>query len=135
MQQKEKGFSLVELMIIVSIIGVLAVIVSNVAGSSSEKTRRAAAKTMMLEIQGRQERHHLNNREYGSLAELNYASPLFLAADGSSAAQADSFYRITMASDQFTYTITATPINTQSRDSCGALTLNEAGRKLPADCW
>src|SRR5690606_41292776 len=48
------------------------------------------------------------------------------------------FYSMATADvDAKTYTITATPIGKQSGDSCGTLSLDQAGTKSPATpgCW
>src|SRR5690554_5454068 len=114
MQAQMKGFSLIELMIVVAVIGILAVIVTNASSNSAEKTRLASVKTVMVEIQNRQERAAINQRKYVGLTDLGYGSPLFVNAEGNSSAQAQAYYRIEMVvPDDYKYTITATPINAQ----------------------
>lgn len=138
MKPQMKGFSLIELLIVVAIVGVLAVIATGISSSSSEKARLASAKTVMVEIQNKQERAAINQRRYVSLTDLGYTSPLFINAEGNSSTQAQAFYQIEMVvPDDFSYTITATPINGQVKNSCGALTINNQGDKtaVGGNCW
>lgn len=138
MQAQMKGFSLIELMIVVAVIGILAVIVTNASSNSAEKTRLASVKTVMVEIQNKQERAAINQRKYVGLTDLGYSSPLFVNAEGNSSAQAQAYYRIEMAvPDDYKYTITATPINAQAGNACGALTVNNKGEKTATgnNCW
>lgn len=141
MQRNKKinrGFTLIELMIIVAIIGILASIAVSSTESSAQKTRRAAVKTMMLDIQSRQERASINTGRYQSLSSLGFGASLHVNAEGNSTSQNSGFYTITMTNNDFTYTITATPINAQTKDSCGTLTVNESGAKTASgtgNCW
>ncbi|HEY9034109.1 MAG TPA: type IV pilin protein [Pseudomonadales bacterium] len=137
MKHNNKGFTLVELMVVVAIVGILAGIAFSVAGGNNEKVRRAIAKNTLMEVQSREEQYFVNNRAYtNDLTDLNYGtSPFFINKNGDEVAQADAFYRISLTVDGFTYTVTATPINAQTKDSCGTLTLNSSSVKTPADCW
>lgn len=132
-----RGFTLVEMMVVVAIVGILAAIAFSVAGGNNEKVRRAIAKNILMEVQSRQEQYFVNNRAYtDDLTELNYdASPFYIDKNGDEVLQADGFYRISAAVVDFTYTITATPVNGQAGDECGTMTLNSASNKTPADCW
>lgn len=137
----QAGFTLVELMIIVAIIGILAAIAVNSNESSAQKTRRAAAKVVMLDIQGKQERASINTGKYQSLSQLGYGNALHINAEGNSVGQGQAFYTITIANDDltdFAYKITATPVNAQTKDSCGILTVDESGNKTAegsGNCW
>lgn len=137
MKTKNRGFTLIEMMVVVAIVGILAAIAFSVAGGNNEKVRRAIAKNILMEVQSRQEQYFVNNRDYADdLTDLNYgSSPFFIDKNGNEVAQADSFYRISVAVAGFTYTITATPLNDQAGDKCGAMTLNSSSTKTPANCW
>ena len=68
-------------------------------------------------------------------ANLTYTG---VAADTSTCQDsATEFYDVGIAGNGRTYTVTATPIGAQAGDSCGALTVNQAGTQLPATagCW
>lgn len=141
MNKKLGGFSLVEVLIVVAIIGILAAFAMSSNESSSQKARRAAAKVVLLEIQGRQEMAYINQSKYQSLSDLRYSSPLFIDAEGNSTSSGKAFYRIEIPADDlsdYAFVITATPINIQTKDSCGRLTVNQNGDKTAAgtgSCW
>lgn len=144
MQNNKKlnqGFTLIELMIIVAIIGILAALAINSNESSVQKTRRTAAKVVMLDIQGQQERASINTGKYQNLTAFGLSNPFFIDAEGNSVAQTRSFYRISIeAADlsDFTYRITAVPTNSQTKDSCGTLTASSDGTKTATgtgNCW
>lgn len=137
MKKLNQGFSLVELMVVVAIVGILSAIAFTVTGDNNKKARRAIAKGVLMEVQSKQEQYFVNNRAYtNDLTDLNYgASPFFIDHKGDEVLQADGFYRISVAVVDFTYTITATPVNAQAGDKCGTMTLNSASNKTPASCW
>lgn len=137
MKPNEQGFSLIEMMMVVAIVGLLAVVSMRFFGENNNKARRTSVQTTMLDVQAKLERYYVNNRKYtNDLTDLGYSASLYVNAEGNATAQAKAYYRIQLATpDSFSYTITATPINVQASDSCGALTVNEAGDKAPANCW
>lgn len=147
MNKKLGGFSLVEVLIVVAIIGILAAFAMSSNESSLQKTRRAAAKIFLLEIQGKQEIAYLrrddnNKYRYSSLSGLRYDSDtLFIDAEGNISSSGQAFYRIEILDgdlSDYTFKITATPINTQTKDSCGVLTVDHTGKKTATgsgSCW
>ncbi|WP_082926594.1 type IV pilin protein [Cupriavidus sp. D384] len=132
------GFTLVELMVTVAIIGIIAAFVFPSYTSYVVRGNRAAAESYMLELASLQERFMVDNRAYAAnLGALNApATPASVSAN----------YQVTLtaiaAATPPAYTITATPTGNQaSRDtSCGTLSLNQAGDKTAtgsaqAGCW
>lgn len=133
--KKETGFSLIELMIVVAVVGVLAAIAYPSYIDYLVRANRAAAQSFMLELASKQERYVLDQRSYYSGA----ASGLF--APG---ADVSKNYEVTITGvTASTYTIQAAPKDTQlARDTkCATLTLNQAGQKTIsgtgslAECW
>lgn len=132
---KSRGFSLIELMIVVAVIALLAAIALPSYDQYVRKTRRTQAKTDMLEISQMLEREFTLNRSYGGFPVLvNNRSPK----------TGTIYYNITYlpATLATTYTITATPTGTQLADTqCGALSLDSRGVKGAsgtlgvAECW
>jgi type IV pilus assembly protein PilE len=126
---KEGGFTLIELMITVAIIGILAAVAFPAYTSHIIKGNRTAAKAQMLEIANRQQQFLLANRAYATTAQLTtsgYALPSEVSARYS--------YDVAVGSGTVpSYTITFTATNRQATD--GDLTLNSDGVKAPATKW
>lgn len=129
-KNSQRGFTLIELMIVVVIIGVLAGIALPSYQQYLIKGNRAAAKAQMMDVANRQQQFLLSDREYADMAKLNesgYVLPPEVSAK----------YALTMdVGNDATppnFTITMTPRGSQAAD--GVLTLNAAGVKTPADKW
>ena len=126
---KQHGFTLIELMITVAIIGFLAAIAYPSYASYIIKGNRAAAKAQMLDIANRQQQFMLANRAYATRAMLTtsgYALPTEVSTKYS--------YSITLGTGAVPdYLITFTAIGSQASD--GDLTLNSEGVKTPTSKW
>lgn len=134
---REKGFSLIELMITVIIIAVITIIAIPIVTEHGLKAKRAVVKGVLMDMQSTQENFFINNKSYAaSLEQLNYASPLYVDDNGTSVLQANGYYQITLVATAFEYTISAVPLNSQIKDiKCGALSINNIGVRSPAACW
>ena len=146
---RTKGFTLIELMIVVAIIAITAAIAYPGYQDYVVRSNRAVAKAELLEVAAKQEHFFLNNKTYAAtLAQLAYpmdgAGAYFIDREGVStlAAGATGIYTITLVvpANGLNFTVTATGVNTQLlRDvACGALTLNDRGARTSlnaAICW
>lgn len=130
----QKGFTLMELMIVVAIVGILAMIALPSYQKYIMRSRRSTAISTLLSIQMAEEKHRANNTAYGTLTDVW----------GGVTATEDGFYALSISGNSGTgYTITATAQNGQQTDAeggvgCGALTLTVNGTattRTPADCW
>lgn len=134
----QRGFSLVELMIAVVIIGILSAIAMPAYTQYIVKAKRAAAQSFIMGVANKQEQYLLNARAYAtSLAALGLAIPADIAAS----------YTVTepipVTASPPGYTITAVPIGNQAaKDTlCGSLSINQLGTKTIsgtgslATCW
>lgn len=139
-----KGFTLIELMIVVAIIAILASLAYYNYSRYAFKTRRADGREMLMRVAAAQERYYTNFNAYAS--SLTAASPAGLDFTGPPVTSEKSHYTITTANgasgDTQSYVLMATPTagDVQAADACGALTLDNVGNKLPVTsdnghCW
>jgi len=126
---KQHGFTLIELMITVAIIGILAAVAYPSYASHIIKSNRSAAKAQMLDIANRQQQFMLANRAYATAAALatsGYALPSDVSSRYS--------YDVTVGTGAVPdYLITFRAIGSQASD--GDLTLNSEGLKTPSNKW
>lgn len=141
-----QGFTLIELMITVAIVGILAAIAYPSYQNSVTKSRRAEGKSLLLDAAAREERFFAQYNKYtativgaaactGSGCGLNYPPPGNV--DGSINSE-NNYYILSVvsvavapATNPTTYTLTATANGTQATNdpSCATFTLDNLGVK------
>lgn len=129
--RRNRGFSLIELMVVVVIIGLLAGIGYPAYQQHVVKGKRVAAQAQMMDIANRQQQVMLANRTYASKAELLAAG---FSLPNDVAAVYDWDVSVTSSTPPG-FTITFTPVAGRSQASDGALTLTSEGVKTPAGKW
>lgn len=130
--KRQTGFTLIELMIVVAIIGIIAMVAVPAYNSQTQKARRSDAQQLLMDVANRQQQYLLDARQYTtSFTTLN------ITKDGwtcTAANCSNSFYTVTTAADNTatppSFTITATAVGTQVDD--GNLTLNNLGTRTHA---
>lgn len=126
---RQFGYSLIEVMIVVVIISILAGIAYPSYQDSVRKGNRSAAQNDMLEIANRQKQFLIANRSYATKAQLE-ASGYQLSSDVS----ANYDWGITLGAGAApTFTVTFTAKGSQLSD--GDMTLNSIGVKTPVAHW
>jgi len=142
-RQQQAGFTLIELMIVVVIVGVLMLLVLPAYQDNVRKTRRADGMQMLLEIASRQENFMLDRSTYTTnLAQLGYEGtsgvpPFFSRDEHYTMSVGDCGTDIATC-----FVITAAPRGGQIEDTrCGSFTLNSQGVRgstgtlANEDCW
>jgi type IV pilus assembly protein PilE len=152
------GFSLIELMVVVTIMAILAAVAMSIYQGYVVRTNRSAATACMSQYANYMERFYTTNLRYdesfpssSSTADpvanpVSGATPT-LTLDCAGTSQTGNNYAVTVpAVAATTYTIQAKPVGVQAtRDStCGTLTLNQIGTRtanslststILAQCW
>lgn len=123
--KRQRGFTLIELMIVVAVIAILSAIALPAYQEYVKRSQRAEARAAILKADGWLERFYGENNRYnnGSATGNN----LFSAAFGNVPATGAARYTISLVVDTSSYTITATPTGSMDGDYCGAYTKGNAG--------
>jgi type IV pilus assembly protein PilE len=134
-----RGFTLIELMITVAVVGILAAVAYPSYLDHIRRSRRSAAQAVMLEIAQKQMQLFLDVRGYSAAADETAiaAAPLRVSIDSKvSAAYSFSVTATNPANAPPTFLVTAAPLGGQVADKCGTMTLNHLSAKTPATgCW
>lgn len=142
---KQSGFTLIELMIVVAIVGILAAIAYPSYQSYVERTGRADGQAKLMEIMQAQERFYSQNQTY--TANLGAGGLGYGVAANAAVASDERRYNITAAACAGTViancvALTADAVGSQANDArCGDLTLDSRGTKgeggtlTAQECW
>ena len=135
---RSQGFSLIELMIAVVIVGILAAIAIPMYSDYVTRSRRADGQATLMQVAQELERCYTQFSKYNdnSCSEVNSGVVSETSDQG--------FYGISASGGNLTestFTLTATPQNEQADDTdCTALTLTHLGEQSatgddPDSCW
>jgi type IV pilus assembly protein PilE len=133
---RQRGFSLIELMIVIAIVAILAGVAYPAYTDYLKRGRRAEATGTLTALAAAQEQYFLTYKSYTS-ANLGYPS------------SENGYYDISVAlgANRRTYTLSATPAGVQvvdndgGSDDCGVFRINQVGTKTVTGaeavdtCW
>ena len=131
MHHKQSGFTLIEVMIAVVIIGILASIAYPSYTQYVTRTYRDSAKACLSEYAHAMERRYSTKLSYeGETPKLECAS----------ASSLDSRYKIEVTTiTQSTFTVTAkpTPLQEAKETQCGTMSIDQKGKRTAETdkCW
>ncbi|MBY6188056.1 prepilin-type N-terminal cleavage/methylation domain-containing protein [Marinobacter hydrocarbonoclasticus] len=124
-----RGFTLIELMIVVAIAAILAAVAVPSFQGYLRESRRTEALEALIQMQLAQEEHWLESRSYSSTTSDLTSKSL-------------DYYTLSATTSGSTYTLTATAKSgtTQASDaeggtSCATLSLTNGDTRAPAACW
>jgi len=127
MKKHNRGFTLIELMIVIGIIGLLAGIGYPAYSNAVKKANRADGIDSLLSLAGLMEEYYMNNDTYKNATIANT-----IGSNKSS----EGFYKLAITQkDDFYFKIRAVP---NDDPECGNLFLDSTGKKTSATgsgCW
>ena len=142
----QRGLSLIELMIVVTIIAILSAFAYPSYERYVIKSKRSIAQNALLQVADRQQQFFMDNKRFAAdITNLGYpADPYVVDDDGAVtvAGDEDAVYSLSLSNvTATTWTATAAPLNGQlSRDTyCGNLSITHTGAKGKSgasdECW
>jgi type IV pilus assembly protein PilE len=130
--QAQKGFTLVEMVIALACVALLASLAWPSYQNLILRSQRAQARASLLQAAHWLERAASANGSYPLTADVPAS---VLQIDGQR-------YKLSVTSTAQSYTLSATPVGTQTADACGTLTVNHLGvrsvqgaSQTAAQCW
>lgn len=133
------GFTLIELMVVVAIIGLLAAVAYPAYTEQVRRGKRAEATTALLEAAQFMQRYYSTHNSFGTTDDAQSALEAAGLDEAPKGGGTVSYtLSVEVSGDGRGYDLTATPAQTD--ESCGNLTLTHTGTKgvsvgEVADCW
>ena len=118
----QRGFTLIELMIAVAIVAILGAVAYPSYMDSVIKTRREEGKRTLIEAAQQLENYYAMNLDYRG-AVTGTSLTIYTSSE-----DFDGYYTLSVSSvAKSSFTLSASPKNSQSSDSCGTLSITSQG--------
>lgn len=128
LEQDARGFTLIEMMVVLVIIGILLVIAVPMYSSYRIKSNRSEGKVALVDAAQQMERYFTDNNTYvGASAGTTFPST-----------SENSLYQVSIVGSPTAsgYTLQAVAQGSQAGDTgCTTLKLDQTGKKTPGSCW
>lgn len=128
----QQGFSLLELMVVLLVIGIISAIAIISFSGSIDKSRRHEAQSVLHRLALQQEQYFTDNKVY---ADANEVSQWVEALD-------TNYYTYSLqepaaGESSFGYVLEAQAVGAQAENDsdCETMTLNSIGQQVPVECW
>lgn len=132
MVKRNAGFTLLELVVTIGIIGILAGIAYPSYSEYVTQSKRAEAQNELLRLANRQEQYFVDHRVYTTDMKL-------LGVNASPYVTDSGNYKISSTVNNGSFTLTANALGTQlSKDAeCAVFSVTDTGKKdaTSTDCW
>jgi type IV pilus assembly protein PilE len=131
--KKNLGFTLLEVLISVAIVGILASIAYPSYTDFVTRSNRAEAQRELMRLANLQEQVYIDTRSYAAdMTGLGFANAIYATETGN--------YEITVsAQTATTFTLTATAISNQATNdsACSTITIDDTGKQdgESSHCW
>jgi len=134
MMQKNNGFTLIELMIVVAIVAILTTVAYPSYIDNVRKTKRASVQADLMELASYMERSFTENNVYNSATASDTLTASGITSDD---------YTLSISTLNATeYILKAAPTGNQSSDRCGIMKLSQTSAKTATvsgvavtGCW
>jgi type IV pilus assembly protein PilE len=125
-RRSPRGFTLIELIIAVAVVGILATIAYPSYTSYIRKSKRATAQASLMDIAAKEQAYLLDRRAYTDvLADLGFATPQ----------EVRNAYTFSVVPDNtatpIIFVATATPIGSQATQGEQTLTVDQSSKRTP----
>lgn len=151
----QRGFSIMELLVVVTIVGILAAIAFPSYREYVMRTNRTVAKVALQELVTKQESYAVDHKAYATsfarlgIAGTGTATVAYVSSDGAlSLSAANAIYTLTLvgscpaagSGSTTSFAISAERTSPQTDSRCGVICLASNGNKTSslgtsADCW
>jgi type IV pilus assembly protein PilE len=124
-----RGFTLVEVLITVTVVAILAAIALPSYRDYIRRSSREAAQAELVELSAIQEKIFLNVSAYTSNVSAGYNGNTTGGLGASGGKTRDGKYTLSVAVSGASYTLTATPVTGSTQAGDGDLTINASGSR------